>query len=353
MFSGNVYGVRSTLRWTWTSVALGAVAFAAARSQVGPSLPRDELPARLEAAVPLGLPEDLAPRATDERAELAVALGRRLFFDPILSIDRTVACASCHDPSTGFTNPTAKSSGVNGRTARNTPTLFNRALGEHFSWDGRASSLEDQVLLPIENPIEMGLPLEDALARLGADESYRGQFQALFGAAPARALLADALAAFLRRILIADSPIDRFRNGEFAALTPAARSGLWFYESRGSCWRCHSGANFSDEAFHDTGVGAEDGVPEEGRFAVTGEEADRGRFKTPTLRGLTHTAPYMHDGSLATLAEVVEFYRRGGHPNSHLDERVRPLDMTDEDAFNLVAFLRALSPETTFAAVPR
>ena len=334
------------------TLALGAVGFAAGRIQEGPRLPRDELPAKLDASVPLGLPEDLALGAGGEEAELAVKLGRRLFFDPILSIDRTVACASCHDPSTGFANPSPLSIGVDGQTTRNTPTLFNRALGEHFSWDGRASSLEDQVLLPIENPIEMGLALEDALARLEADESYRGAFQAAFGEAPTRVLLADALAAFLRRILTADTGIDHFRNGDFAALTPAARSGLWFYESRGSCWRCHSGANFSDEDFHNTGVGATGGVPEEGRFAVTGDAADRGRFKTPTLRGLTHTAPYMHDGSLATLEEVVDFYRKGGHPNANLDEEVRALEMTDEDATNLVAFLRALSPEPKLASTP-
>ena len=338
------------LRWARTSLAIGAVALAAAGSQERGGLPRDELPARLDAAVPLGLPQDLALPAGDARTERAVALGRRLFFDPVLSIDRSVACASCHDPSTGFSNRTAFSVGVDGNTTRNTPTLFNRALGRHFSWDGRARSLEQQVLLPIENPIEMGLALEEALERLRADESYASQFQAVFGGPPTRGSLAEALATFLRRILIADSPIDRFRNGDFAALPPAARSGLWFYESRGACWRCHSGANFSDEGFHNTGVGAENGVPEEGRFAITGDEADRGRFKTPTLRGLTHTAPYMHDGSLATLEEVVDFYRRGGHPNANLDHEIGPLDMTDEDAANLVAFLRALSPEKKPAA---
>jgi len=137
--------------------------------------------------------------------------------------------------------------------------------------------------------------------------------------------------------------VDRFRAGDFAALDDAERAGLWFYESRGGCWRCHSGANFSDEDFHNTGVGAVDGRAEEGRLAVTGRPEDRGAFKTPTLRGVALTAPYMHDGSLATLEEVLEFYRQGGRPNPDLDPRLQPVEMSDEDVAHLLAFLRALS----------
>jgi cytochrome c peroxidase len=147
----------------------------------------------------------------------------------------------------------------------------------------------------------------------------------------------------VRGLVFGDSAIDRFRAGDYAELASEERVGLWVFESKGRCWRCHSGANFSDESFHNTGVGAEGGVPLDGRFAVTADEADRGRFKTPTLRGVAATAPYMHDGSLATLAEVVEFYRRGGNANEHLDPLLQPLDLSDREAAALVAFLGALS----------
>lgn len=321
----------------WTGLALLAL-------QGGAKVPPDTLPEELSAEIPLGLPESLADALAAPAAE--VALGRRLFFDPILSVDRSVACASCHDPAHGMASPTASSTGVNGaRTPRNAPAIVNRALGESFMWDGRVATLEEQVLQPIENELEMGQPVDDAVARLDADDAYRAAFEAAFGARPSRDSLSRALASFVRRLLIGDSPLDRFRTGDIGALSPAARSGLWLYESRGGCWRCHSGPNFTDEDFHATGVGAVDGVPEPGRFAVTGREEDRGRFKTPTLRGVAESAPYMHDGSLATLADVVEFYRQGGRPNANLDPRIQPIELSDEDAEHLVAFLRALSPE--------
>lgn len=297
---------------------------------------------------PLGLPEPAAP--SDEDEALA-GLGARLFFDPILSADRSVACASCHRPERAFADELVFSRGAHGRTAaRNTPTLLNRAFGRRFSWDGRAASLEEQALLPIENPLEMDLPLADALARLQDDPIYRGEFERVLGGAPTDGGLARALAAYVRRLVLGDSPVDRFRAGEFAALDDEARAGLWFYESRGGCWRCHGGANFSDEDFHNTGVGARPGadgvrVPEPGRAALSGDPADLGRFKTPTLRGLARSAPYMHDGSLATLAEVVEFYRLGGRANPNLDPLLAPLEMSAADARNLTAFLRALSAE--------
>ncbi len=315
---------------------------AAAPSAPAADVPADTLPAELGARVPLGLPADLAP--PDDASPEVVALGRRLFFDPILSLDRTVACASCHRPESGLADAEPTSRGVGGRrTLRNTPTVLNRALGTRFFWDGRAASLEEQALAPIEDEREMALPLDEALARLAADADYAAAFEGAFGGPPTRERLARALASFVRRLWIGDSPVDRFRAGEHDALTPAERAGLWLFESRGGCWRCHSGPNFSDEDFHATGVGARDGVPEDGRFAVTGDPRDRGRFKTPTLRGVALTAPYMHDGSLATLEEVVEFYRRGGNPSENLDPALRPLELSDRDAANLVAFLRALS----------
>ena len=310
-------------------------------------LPADDLPEVLPATAPTGLPEAIPGVSSTEAEARRATLGRRLFFDPVLSADRTVACASCHRPALGFADADPVSTGVAGRkTKRNAPTLFNRAYGTSFMWDGQAETLEEQVLLPIENELEMNLSLEDAVGRLKEDEDYAAGFLEAFEAAPSRETLAVALAAFVRRLVLGDSPVDRFRAGEFEALSPSERAGLWFYESRGGCWRCHSGANFTDEEFHNTGVGAKADGLEDGRFALTGEDRDRGRFKTPTLRGLTLTAPYMHDGSMQTLEEVVTFYREGGRKNPHLDPDVRPIEMNDEDARNLVAFLRALSRTT-------
>lgn len=306
------------------------------------TLPADTLPAELPATPPPGL--ERVEHEPGEDTEAQSTLGRRLFFDPILSVDRTVACASCHRPDHGFADPRPTSVGVRGqRTTHNAPTLLNRALGRAFMWDGRAETLEEQVLQPIENPLEMDLPLERAVARLVEDEGYAAAFQEAFDSPPDRDTLGRALAAFVRRLWIGDSPVDRFRAGDRGALSEAELAGFWLYESRGRCWQCHSGGNFSDESFHNTGVGLVDGEAEPGRMAVTGDPADRGAFKTPTLRGLASTGPYMHDGSLATLREVVEFYRDGGRSNPDLSPRIRPLELGERDADNLVAFLEALS----------
>lgn len=315
-----------------------------------PPLPPDSLPADLfDRPLPRGLPE--LPELTGV-TRLQFDLGRRLFFDGILSRDRTVSCASCHDPRLGFTIDRATAVGVEGRTLpRNPPTLFNRAFGSAHSWDGRAESLEAQMLLPIHNPMEMDLPLAQAVARLRVEEPYPALFERAFAesdeAARAEliteARLAQVLAAFVRKLTLADSPVDAFLAGDENSLSTEAKGGMWVFDSKGKCWRCHSGPNFTDEAFHNTGVGAVDGVPEPGRLAVTGRPEDRGAFKTPTLRGLALTAPYMHDGSLKTLEEVVEFYRRGGNPNSNLDGRMEPVELTDTEARDLVEFLRSLS----------
>jgi cytochrome c peroxidase len=305
------------------------------------------MPAHRPSAATLLLLITVQLPAADGGDDALIELGSRLFFDPLLSRDRTIACGSCHVPERGFADSQPFSAGVSGRrTARNTPTLLNRARGTSFMWDGRASTLEEQALLPIENPLEMDLPLDEALARLASDGPYRAAFERVFARAPDRAGLAAALAGYVRTLVTGTSAVDRFRAGEFEALSDGERAGLWLFESRAGCWRCHSGANFSDEDFHATGVGAVDGRPEDGRFAVTGREQDRGRFKTPTLRGLALTAPYMHDGSLATLAEVVEFYRRGGQPSTHRDPLLRPIEMDERDARHLVLFLEALSRDT-------
>jgi cytochrome c peroxidase len=309
-----------------------------------PPIPKDSLPATLPIdVVPLGLKERATPKDNPLTAE-RVQLGRKLFFDPILSSDNTVACASCHDPAHGFAGPEAKPRGIHGQhTPRKAPTLFNRAYGTAFFWDGREATLEAQALRPIEDAAEMGSKLADVVKRLQSNKEYKDRFEAAYPDGVTETNLARALAGFERILLRGDSPVDRFRvNGEHAALTPAERQGLWLYESKARCWRCHSGPNFTDERFHNTGVGwGKDGA-DLGRFAVTKRDEDRGKFKTPTLRGVSLTAPYMHDSSLATLEEVVEFYNRGGGANKNLDAVLGPLELSKEEMSALVAFLKAL-----------
>ncbi len=329
-----------------TNVLLLVMAMAVRPQSEKPPLPIDALPRPLPSVLPHGL-EGAVPQAS----EAQVALGRKLFFDPLLSRDRTVACASCHEPEHGFAGSERFSLGVGGqRTLRNSPSLFNRGLATRQMWDGRASSLDEQALIPIADVREMGSSVEEVLGRLNASSEYKAAFQDAFGGGADAPRLGRSIAAFVGRLYLADSPVDRFRmDNDFGALSVEERSGLWFYESRGQCWRCHSGPNFSDEEFHNTGVGAKDAVAEEGRMAITHDVSDRGRFKTPTLRGLVLTAPYMHDGSLATLEDVVKFYREGGIPNSNLAPEIAPIEMTDDDARNLAQFLRALSRQAASA----
>ncbi len=308
------------------------------------SLPQDSLPAKLAVdAIPLGLEARSLPK-DNPLTESRVQLGRKLFFDPILSGDNTVACATCHQPAHGFASAEAKPRGIRGQQlTRRAPSLFNRAYGTAFFWDGRAATLEEQALRPIEDPTEMGSSVVAALDRLQKRQEYKEQFETAFGDGVTAANLAKALASFERVLLRGDSPIDHFRRkGEHGALTPAQRHGLWLYESKANCWRCHVGPNFTDESFHNTGVSWGQMPLDLGRHAITKKDADKGKFKTPTLRGVALTAPYMHDGSLKSLEEVVRFYSRGGNANPNRDPILQPLHLSDEEVRSLVEFLKAL-----------
>jgi cytochrome c peroxidase len=310
-----------------------------------PVLPKDTLPTQLSLDnIPLGLDPNRPIPKDNALTEAKVQLGRRLFFDPILSADGMVSCASCHDPAHGFSRPQRFAVGVRAqRSARNAPSLFNRAYGTAFFWDGREKSLEAQALRPIESPTEMGSTVAEAVQRLRSQREYAAQFRAVFADGVTAENLARAIASFERVLLTGDSRVDRFRAGDLRALTDSERHGLWLFESRGRCWRCHTGPNFTDESFHNTGVSWGQEPVDWGRYTITKQESDRGRFKTPTLRGLTATAPYMHDGSLATLEEVLEFYNRGGIKNPNVDPAIGPLGLSKDDLRDLVAFLRALS----------
>jgi cytochrome c peroxidase len=309
--------------------------------------PKDTLPAKFSLTkIPLGLDANRPAPRDNPLTEAKVRLGRRLFFDPILSADRTVSCASCHDPAHGLAGRSRLAIGIKGREmTRNAPSLWNRAYGTVFFWDGREASLESQALRPIESSSEMGGTVDGALERLRSHKEYPTLFEAAFAEGVTAANLAKSLASFERVLLSGNSRVDRFRSGEVRALSENERHGLWLYESRGGCWRCHSGPNFTDENFHNTGVSWNQPPIDLGRFTVTNKDSDRGRFKTPTLRNVALTAPYMHDGSLATLEEVVDFYNRGSGKNPYLDGSVAPLGLSDEEKKDLVAFLKALSGE--------
>jgi cytochrome c peroxidase len=326
--------------WCIGLCSLTALALAPRGGPYGPGGPREPHQGEL----PLGLGRELIEPADNAFDPRRWELGRRLFFEPMLSRDGARSCASCHVPEKNFADDQPKSLGVGGaRTTRNVPSLLNRGFGRSFMWDGSVPTLEEQVLLPIANELEMGLPLEDALARLADHEPYPALFAAAFEDGLTRDNLARALAQYVRRLVFGDSAIDRFRAADYGELSSEERVGLWVFESKGRCWRCHSGPNFSDEDFHATGVGAVEGLAREGRLAVTADPADRGRFKTPSLRGVAATAPYMHDGSLATLEDVIAFYRRGGEPHGNRDPLLEPIELSEREAAGLVAFLQALS----------
>ena len=290
---------------------------------------------------PLGLP--VMPRPDGyEPTPAMFALGQRLFHDVLLSSDRTVSCATCH-PSPSFAHPDPRPPGVGGRRAKiHAPSLFNRGYGTAQRWDGSSPTLEAFVLEPIADPDEMALPLADALSRLCDDARYQRDFRAAFGGDPDAEGLQRALATFVRGIVRGNAPYDRFLQGQREAMTPLQRTGFWIFESKGGCWKCHTPGLFTDERFHNTGIGVIAGKARPGRAAVSGDAGDTGAFKTPTLRGVALTAPYMHDGSLATLADVVAFYARGGNDNPHLDARLGPLTLSASDQQALVAFLSSL-----------
>ena len=295
--------------------------------------------------VPLGLDLYMPVPESNPLSPEKVTLGRRLFFDRRLSRDQSLACADCHDPAKGFTDGKAVSEGVfHRRGTRNVPTLVNRGYGAAFFWDGRVSGLEEQVLQPIQNRVEMDMTVEAVVTALRHDRHYRAEFRQAFRREINREDLSRALASYVRTILSGDSPYDRYLNGDQNALSSEAREGLRIFRGKGNCIACHVGPNLTDERFHNTGVAWRDGkLTDPGRFAITGKDEDRGAFKPPTLREVARTAPYMHDGSLATLKDVIEYYDRGGNRNPYLDPELRPLHLTAEEKGAVVMFLRSLS----------
>ncbi len=294
-------------------------------------------PLGLDAVMPVG--DD----ATD--APAVVTIGAALFADPILSADSTVSCASCHQPDLAFTDGRRIARGIFGQAGtRNTPSLLNRGYGATFFWDARAKSMEDAVLRPIGDSREMGSSPERAVARIRQAPRYRALVRRAFGADTLDVrTLRIALAAFVRSLRAANAPVDRYVAGDTLALTVVARRGRRLFIGKANCVACHVGPLFTDEAVHNTGVSPQQ---DPGHFLVSHDSADLGRFKTPSLRNVARTAPYMHDGSMSTLEDVIGFYDRGGGDSPRLDREIRPLKLSTGERHDLVAFLQALgSPQ--------
>ncbi len=331
-----------------------------------------ELPLGLDAgAGMIYIPED------NPLTRAKIELGRQLYFDGRLSVDGTISCADCHHPDEGYTRHTQFGVGVGGLTGdRNSPTSYNRILSREQFWDGRAASLEEQAIGPIANPVEMANTHEAVVETLKNIEGYRLQFQKIFGDVTIENV-GKAIASYERVLVTGPSPYDYWEpvrrieevvdvsdleafeeedpdlyeqyvaakalSDKYPMSESAKRGYAVFFGQKGGCTACHTGPNFTDEKYHNIGVGMNSPNPDLGRFTVTMDPKDKGAFKTPTIRNVELTAPYMHDGSQNTLEEVVEWYDQGGHPNPYLSKDIRKLNLTDQEKADLVAFMKALT----------
>jgi len=297
---------------------------------------------------PLGLDEVPVPENNPMTPE-KVALGRRLFFEKRLSRDATVACASCHMPRRGFSNGRQYGIGIGGRIGlRNAPTIINAAYNDTLFWDGRAKSLEEQAKGPIQHPAEMGANEIHISKTLGTLPFYRESFRRAFGSEKITLdRVVKAIATFERTILSGNSLFDRwFFGSDKSALTPAAVRGFKLFRGKGNCVKCHLvdsfSAPFTDQKFHNLGVGFDSRPPHPGREKITRRAQDKGKFKTPTLRDITKSMPYMHDGSIKTLEEVIDYYDRGGLANPNIDPDMKPLKFLKSEKSDLLEFLKSL-----------
>jgi cytochrome c peroxidase len=313
---------------------------------------RAQEPYKLE--LPLGLQEEAAYIPPDNPlTPEKIELGRQLYFDSRLSADGTVSCATCHAPDKGFSDGRPTSKGIKGQLGgRNAPVAINRLFSQEQFWDGRAASLEDQALGPIKNPIEMGNTLKKMVATLNGIEWYRKLFRRVFGTDVTAAGVAKAIAAFERSLICGNSAFDRYEDGDDAALSESEQHGLELFREKANCVRCHTGFAFTDERYHNLGVGFDKPKPDLGRYTVTKKVSDKGAFKTPTLRNIAASAPYLHNGSAKTLEDVIEFYDKGGVKNPHLSNEIKPLNLTAKEKADLVAFLKSLSCPDLQTAAP-
>jgi cytochrome c peroxidase len=294
-----------------------------------------------------------APAPADNHVTAArVELGRALFFDPRLSAKGSLSCASCHNPALGWSDGLPTAVGHNMKVlARSTPTIVNAAFNPLQMWDGRKGSLEEQALGPF-GADEQNLPLEELEQRVQSIAGYSPMFEQAYPGEPiTRTTIAKAIASFERTVLSDGSAFDQWIAGDQDALSPAAHRGFDLFVGKANCATCHQGFNFTDNGFHNVGV-RDNGAPDVGRFAFKKVASLQGAFKTPTLRDIALTAPYMHNGCYGTLEEVVEHYVRGGDAKDHLSPDVRPLDLAAQEKSDLVAFMRSLTSAPHVVSVP-
>lgn len=294
--------------------------------------------------VPEGFPAFTAPDDNSPTPE-RIALGRRLFYDKRLSRTQEISCSSCHVQARAFSDPNRVSTGVDGRTGtRNAPALVNLAWGKSFFWHGGASSLEVQAVGPIKNPLEMDMTLATVAERLSADAALVKEFEQAYGDEPNESTITRALASFGRSLVSGNSAYDRYTRGDEQALSAAAvRGEALFNGERAECFHCHTGFNFTNNGFRNDGSDPND--PDAGRREITLKDSDFGKFKIPTLRNVAVSAPYMHDGSLATLDDVIDAYVAGGRGSPNTDPTILPLDLTADDRADLRAFLESLTDD--------
>ncbi len=339
----------------YRSVLLLSVLIVACREAEKKVEPARPIGTPVEIKVPLGLPPVPVPAANPPTVE-TIALGRKLYYDPKLSADNTLACANCHGPAAHFTDGQKVSTGAGGKKGtRSAPTILNAAYAPLQFWDGRAASLEEQAAGPIANPIEMNQTHEACVDKLNTDPAYQAEFAKAFGPGPVTLdKVQKSIASFERTMLTGNSPFDRYQYaGDRKAMSPAAIRGLAIFKdkNKGNCAVCHTieetFALFTDGKFHNIGVGFDSTgeLIDLGRYTQTKVESDKGAFRTPTLRNIAGTAPYMHDGSQKTLRDVVDFYVGGGTSSPYLDKEIKELKLSGRERADLVAFLEALTGE--------
>ncbi|MET3126602.1 cytochrome c peroxidase [Arcicella rosea] len=279
-----------------------------------------------------------------------VTLGEKLFFDPILSSKRTLSCASCHKPELAFADTTQFSVGVDGiLTDRNTPSAMNLAGRIHLFWDGRSNSLEEQAIQPIISTTEMNLPIEQAVARLNEDKVYSRAFKKIYKSQVTEKLLGDALAAYQKTLETANTPYDRYINGDDSAMSQEAIRGRLIFIGKGNCSNCHAGEDFTADRFKNIGLFDGKKHNDVGRFKITKDSSHLGHFKVPGLRNVAITPPYMHNGVFKTLREVIEYYNQ---PDAFVKNGVNrdlslstPLGLSKTEINELEAFLKALTDD--------
>ncbi len=300
------------------------------------------------------LPEGIYPQ-TNPWSKEKEELGKLLYFDPRLSGDNTISCATCHHPDKGWSDGLPRAIGFGGKElGRHSPTLINSGYFEVQFWDGRAPTLEAQAKGPIQAPGEMNQKADALIAELNAIPDYKERFAKVFGESGITFdNIAKAIATFERSVVSKNSAYDKYMAGDTEAMPPSAVNGMMLFFGKAKCSICHNGPAFTDSGFHNIGVQQHGPLKEDlGRFNVSKDDIDKGAFKTPGLRSVSQTAPYMHDGSKATLKDVLEFYNRGGDVAENRSALITPLELSDQEVLDLVAFLKALDGEPLKAAMP-